>query len=275
MKFIFHSVVVYSVVFLGGCDLYSLNSTSDPVLAVVGNSTIQESHVNQVVKGMPKGMQQNLSKEARKKILDSLVDARAIALFSASQMTDVEKASIIAQGELDVDSLYVKAYLKKHQDSVVVSGDMITHYYDENKDDYWVDGKVDYEYVYTKKPDLIGDERHKAINSLLAIKEKTDWHLAAEADFLEYRRSTLPLSMIKAPLDVYVEQMSAGEKSNLIFDQQIYLLKVLYKAEGQFKPLAAVRNEIEKKLAPVVLRDAILKLAEQAKTSVSMSYKNK
>lgn len=218
--------------------------------------------------------------EVERKILDSLVSSRAMALLAERELDASEKQQLDLKAQAYREELLVRHYLEEHATPEPVSTEMVADYYNRHPEEFG--GGVDKGFeIIASTAEL--DERQRAeLITLLSGAEVQSkdwqalvaaWHAAGKP--LEYRRNKLRPEMLDQPLRSLVEPTAVGTIAPLYTNGQLLLVRVIDEQKLPAKPLAEVSGAIREKLAPQSLKKAVKELSSQAVQQVKVQYSSR
>lgn len=262
------------------------------VLARVDGLAITESDLDRLVyriggEGAEALVSQALANdENRKKMLESLVSSRAMAILQEKQLSAEQKNDLDKRVAAYREELLVKNYLQEHADVQPVSNEMVKAYYTENEREFTEEPQYRFE-VLTSYGEVTDDQRKEILAVLATAKNTKDW----EALEKKLMKSKLPikhqtakarLGLLSADIRALLEktapvsEISAINKAPRVSDvdvkQTIKVVRVLEITPGAVKPLAEVSANIRKRLAPIMMKQAVAEASLQARKNVEISY---
>jgi hypothetical protein len=262
------------------------------VLARVDGLPITESDLDRLVyriggEGTEALVSQALSSdENRKKMLESLVSSRAMAILEEKQLSAEQKNDLDKKVAAYREELLVKSYLQEHADIQPVSNDMVKTYYAENALEFAEEPQYRFE-VLTSYGEVTEDQRKEILNALATAKNTKDWK-ALEQKLIKNKlpikhqtakaRPGLLSADIRALLEktAPVSEISAINKTPRVSDvdvkQTIKVVRVLEITPGAVKPIAEVSANIRKRLAPIMMKQAVAEASLEARKNVDISY---
>lgn len=250
------------------------NKGAEPVaLAYVNGTPITENEAQHAMRKLfAERLPQVGGEQVERRILESLISSRAISLL-AQQELDTE-----ALQQLDVkvkayrEELLVQSYLSRHAAPEPVSGDMVSDYYRDHPDEFGGGVSKRFEMIQTYRH-IEEDERKALIGKLSELGSVADWDrwLADNKSLpVNLRQLTARVEVLDQPIQALVASTSEGETSPLHIDDVITVVRVNAIERHPPQPLAEVSAEIRKRLAPIKMRAAIKRLAEDALQKVKV-----
>ena len=274
------TVIFVVLLFLAGCDRKSAveqKSSSDPVLATVGDSAVRQSQFDAMVDRLTPQARDKLSGQLKDTILKGLVRSRALAVVTQQQLGEAERLKIDAKVQLYKDELLAQAYVQKNIEPQPVTSEQVQKYYQAHKGEYTIPGKVSFEYLATTSKRLGDAELDQALKAFSSAKSEKDWKayaakLQKKKIPVEYQAATMaPTSIVKG-LRSQVDKLKEGEVSDVIYGDVIYVVKVIKRDPEVVKPINQVSVEIRKKLAPQQLKQVLSQHIDQALQKVDVKY---
>ncbi|WP_299941175.1 peptidylprolyl isomerase [uncultured Microbulbifer sp.] len=222
-----------------------------------------------------------IDEKARGKILESLVMSKALGLTKENELSEQELASLNRQVAAYRDELLAKKYLQENITPEPVTEAMVEAYYQNNQDQYGAQVQKRYE-ILRAKGNISSAERTRIMAQLnLAAsrdKETHDWQALArllEAKKLPvaYSAGAFVQGTMAAEFERVINPLSEGDVSKVFFMRKApAVVRVTEVVTSKPKPLAQVRSGIRKQLAPVQLRKAIKKAAEEVMAKMEIQY---
>src|SRR5690606_15630218 len=213
-----------------------------------------------------------------RKILESLVSSRAMALLAERELSAGEKAEVELKAQAYREEILVKHYLQAHASPTPVTTEMVADYYARNPDEFGGSLEKTFEVIASTRA-LDGDEKAELIELLSAaeVKEK-DWSALveqwrAQGRPLEYRQNHLKLELLEQPMRSLVAPTQPGDIAPLYTGEQLLLVRVTAERRLPAKPLGEVSADIREKLAPQALKQAIKSLSAEAVKDVKVEYR--
>jgi hypothetical protein len=247
----------------------SVSASADPLLAKVGETEIRQSQLDVLIGRLDAPMAAVLNVELEEKMLQSLVRARALAIVAERNMNAEEKVQIEARVQAFRDELLAQHYLQNQVVPRPVTTDQVKQYYETHLEEYTIPGRVEFEYLSTGAGSRLEEEaRKKVIGALATANEQRNWRTYAETLQsrklpVEFKSAQLQPHLVAEPLRSHVQTLVAGETSDLVYGEQIYIVRVVSRGEDLVRPLHEVSAEIRKKLAPMQLKQALSESAQQ------------
>ncbi len=248
------------------------------ILAKVNDTPITKSELALTIKKtLGDKASQYLNQDVEKKILDSLVGARAMALMYEKEMADEEKQEIETLVAIYREELLVKRYVSHHATPEPVTQQMVQAYYEKNLESFGGEVVKNFEYITTTKK-VEGPEKTALEEKLAALKQEKDWQavtakLKDQGYPVKYKTAEMKPELLEFPLQKLVKETSKGETS-AVLSQNGELLVVRINETKQHAPkaLTEVSNQIRKSLAPIQIRKAVQSVSQTALAQVNVSY---
>jgi hypothetical protein len=251
----------------------------DVVLAEVNGSTISRYDVEQAVAStLGSYGSSRLNDDDKKKVLQSLVQSRAIAQAEDKALAPAARAALDRKVAAYREELLVKQYLAKHTGADEVTPQMIERYYHQHPDRFG--GKLARSYeLISSTAELAGSERAALMQALAKAEVAPDWQqLTAELE-----RAGHPITLVRGSADDQVlhpslrklmAQLPVGKSSKLTFiEGRLYLARITGESKLPARPLAEVSAEIRRTLAPVSLRNGVKQAAERVLKDSEVAYR--
>lgn len=217
------------------------------------------------------------NEEVERKILESLVSSRAMALLAERELDASEREQLALKTQAYREELLVRNYLAAHADPQPVTNEQVADYYNRHQDEFGGGVEKSFEIIASDQ-DLEGAQRTELITLLSGPQVQgkdwqklvADWRKAGKP--LEYRQSRLKLELLEQPLRSLVEPTAAGSIAPLYVNGQLLLVRVTAEHQLPGKPLAEVSGAIREKLAPQALKQAVKSLSSEALKTVDVQY---
>lgn len=284
MKQLTFTILTLMALLMTACDKKpSVEKPTDPILAKVGKSTINQSQYDLMLSRLSPEARNKInnekSKQLQDKILKGLVRTRALAIITEEQLSADEKQLLETKVQAYKDELLAQMYIKTNMDPEPVTSQMVTEYYDKHKQDFTLPGKVQFEYLVTTKQKLNDKELSKVIKAFTDAKKAKDLKAYAKTLKrkklpLEYKSGQMTAASIVKVIRSQVERLKEGEVSDVVYADYIYVVKVNKREPDVVKPVNQVSIEIRKKLAPQKLKQALSTHIDEAMKKVKVEYIN-
>lgn len=219
-----------------------------------------------------------LDDAGRHKLLESMVQARAIAQKREAELTTTERAELDKQVAAYREELLVKQYLTKHIKPAPVSPELVARYYEQNQTRFGADKVRAYELI-TSPRELVDAERTPLMAALRDPAQHKDWsawsaELQKKKLPVVYQRGTTQNGVAQPTLRNLIAQLAVGESSRLTFlDGRPYLVRVTEETTSPAKPLAAVSAEIRKSLFPEQVKHSVQAASELVMKDAHVVYR--
>jgi hypothetical protein len=217
------------------------------------------------------------NEEVERKILESLVSSRAMALLAERELDASEREQLDLKAQAYREELLVRHYLEQHANPEPVTNEQVADYYGRHQDEFGGGVEKSFEIIASDQ-DLEPAQRTELITLLSGPqvqgkdwqKRVADWRQAGKP--LQYRQSRLKLELLEQPLRSLVEPTAAGSIAPLYVDGQLLLVRVTAEQKLPAKPLAEVSGQIREMLAPQALKQVVKSLSSEALKAVDVQY---
>jgi PPIC-type PPIASE domain len=208
------------------------------------------------------------------KILDSLIASKAMKHEIKNELTAEDIARIQAAAKAYEEELYVKEYLQRNVSPEPVSAAMVQEYYERHLDEFGGQSVREFELLKAPK-NLDEDKRNQLLKDIGKIRTATDWKTSASDWSAKYGVIYQQGKSIPGLLDKSLEEKVAALEKNSTSDvfyieSQLFLVRVTDTAPLKPQPLAEVSGDIRKKLAPLIIREAVKKASDQARSKAEV-----
>jgi hypothetical protein len=217
------------------------------------------------------------TEEVERKILESLVSSRAMALLAERELGASERAQLDLKAQAYREELLVRHYLQTHATPEPVTTEQVVDYYNRHPDEFG--GGVEKSFEIIGNSQTLDEAQRTELIALLSGPQVQDdnwqalvatWRSAGKP--LEYRQSRLKLELLEQPLRSLVEPTAVGSIAPLYINDQLLLVRVTDEQRLPAKPLNEVSGSIREKLAPQALKQAVKSLSAKALKQVKVEY---
>jgi hypothetical protein len=272
--------------FVGAAALCALNGCErketprlpkdETVLAKVSGKPITQYDVDQLGRrtlGELGG--HGLRANAQAKLIESLIQSRAIAVAAEKELNPLEKLAL--QREIDSyrEQLLVRRHLEKHAPPAPVTLEMVTEYYRTHPERFGGEMHRRCEIVGATR-DLTPDERNTVMKALREAERQRDWGDWSRG----LVKKGLPVSLTSTSDDDQLLHAKLGELLRSLKVQvpsqvtliagRPYVARITGEERKPARPLAEVRGEIERLLAPAQLSAALERVGKDARKAVEV-----
>jgi PPIC-type PPIASE domain len=263
---------------LAGCerDKVLVLPKDDVVLAKVGGKPISQYDVDQLAgRTLGKLGGETVRLSAQGKLLEGLIQSRAIAAAAEKELTPLEKLAVEREVAGFREQLLVRGYVDRHAPPAPVSQPMIEEYYRSHPERFGGKTRHLCEVVGATR-DLSPDERNRVMKALQDAQRQTDWKAWVET----LTKKQLPVSLtstadddqlLVARLGELIRSLKPGAPSQVVLiSGRPYVARLNGEEKAQPRPLAEVRADIERLLSPAQLSSALEKVGKEARTQVEV-----
>jgi EpsD family peptidyl-prolyl cis-trans isomerase len=249
------------------------------VLAYVNKTEITEEQFQYALKRISGGAIMPENSEVNKKVLDSIISSRAMALLAGDSLSESERELIDIKVQAYREELLVKEYIDDNATPQAVSREMVEKYYTENPEEFGGESIKNFEYI-TSVGRMDDDQRKLLLDEFSKLSSKKNVDLNETVKYLKslgfpvkYKMAELRLDLVEMPIQAMLTDVKPNQFAP-IYDQpdHLVLLRVNSSRSIAAKPLAEVTADIRKKLAPIQLKKSIVGLVEKAKELVEITY---
>ncbi|WP_337058958.1 peptidyl-prolyl cis-trans isomerase [Pseudomonas sp. USHLN015] len=218
--------------------------------------------------------------EVERKILDSLVASRAMALLAERELDAGERAQLDLKAQAYREELLVRHYLEQHATPEPVTSEQVADYYQRHPEEFG--GGVEKSFEIIASDQALEEPQRAELIALLSgaeakardwQKQVAAWRAAGKP--LEYRSNRIKPELLEQPLRGLVESTEVGSIAPLHADGQLLLVRVTGEERLPARPLSDVSGEIREKLAPQSLKQAVKRLSEEATRQVKVQYSSR
>lgn len=260
----------------------SASADTEPALATVAGTLVTELDIELLLERVGGDQAllyraQLLADEAsRAKLLESLINSRAMAKAAEQELPADELEDIRRLVRFYEEELLVKRYLDRHAQVQPVSTQMVKDYYQEHQHEFEDEPQYRFE-VLTSFGELSETQRQAILNAFEQAPSAADWkqletRLHQDKIPVRLQQAQARPSLLAPRLRNLVQNTQPGAVSSVLVEETIQVVRVLERIPGAVRPLAEVSSEIRKRLAPVMMKKAIAEASQQARSQVSVQY---
>ncbi|NVJ62008.1 MAG: peptidyl-prolyl cis-trans isomerase [Gammaproteobacteria bacterium] len=220
-----------------------------------------------------------LDEAGRQKVLESLVLSKAMADKQLSNMGPEDTAALERKVTAYREELLAKQYLQQNITPVPVSESMVEEYYRDNPNKFGGKTIRTYEVIKANSK-LSGDVRKQLMEKMNQLTFDSDWQKATQqmtdSGFgVSFSKGAVTEGVLKSKIDSIIQTLEQDQVSSVHFIDGIPMIFRVTKSQSVSpKPLAEVRSEIRKSLAPIQLRKAIKKASEEILKEAEVIYQS-
>lgn len=208
------------------------------------------------------------TEQLQKKVLDSLIVSRVMALDAKAGMSESDLAELALAVKSYEEELLVKRYLKAHLSVTPVSEQAMQQYYQDNLPLFGQDWKKEF-LLIKAKPQQHGSKQLLAA-TIKQIAESDDWQALANqyAEQVSFQHAEVRVSLLPQQLAELLKATEVGQSH--ISQDGLTLVKVIKQTEIPAKAYPLVKEDIRTRLAPMATRDALKQLTSQILAEVQV-----
>jgi hypothetical protein len=248
---------------------------ADEPVARVNGTTITRSDIEFSAKrSLGEIANASVERAAFPRLVDAAVRSRAISMAAERELNDADKKALEREVTAYREQLLVRRYLERHHPAKPVTSEMALDYYKHYPERFGASTARDYELVGATRS-LSTDERTRMLAKLTEGASKQDWKVWAEslqkAGYpLTFSGSSSDDKLLQPKLRTLLEGLKAGTPSSVVFvEGRAYIARVVAETARPPQPFEAVREDIQRLLAPTQLSAAV----EQAAAEVLKTAK--
>lgn len=249
------------------------------VLAEVGGAPITRYDLERTLKStLGEGSGPQLGEQGRKKLLESLVQSKAISQAREEEMSATELAQLDKKVAAYREDLLVKQYLSRHTRPRPLTEAKVKAYYEQHAERFGGKQVRSYELIATTAP-VAAAGRKALMAALSEAKQQADWAAAVKqlqtaGHRVELRRGTTEEAVLHTKLRSLLQGLPLDRTSDLTFvEGRAYVARITQERAGALKPLSEVSAEIRRTLAPAQLKHSVKQAAEQVMKDAKVSYR--
>jgi PPIC-type PPIASE domain len=262
-----------------GCSKREL-PPGERVLATVDGKPITEADLALALDETVGRDRSQVSEAARRKVLESLVATRAIAIRAEKELAGSDLAEIEKQVEAYRDDQLARLYISQNAPPEPVTDAMIEAYYREHLEQFGAHPVRSYELIASERV-LTGQSRAEVIAAFGRADGNADWRaLAGEmrkaGHAIRHDSGQLPNSALEQPISAVIDGLQPGQTSKPFFvGGKIVLARLLQLHEATARPLAEVTPDIRRTLEKRQLEAAVQRAGARATQSVEIVHRSK
>jgi hypothetical protein len=247
------------------------------VLARVGGDPVTRAELDFALQRVAQGRSVERIPERAKveqRLLESLLDARAMAGLAWDAMTPAERESLGLQVRAYREELLVQRWLSAHTTPEPVSSEMVERYYRQHPRELGGGRELGFELVRSAHAPSEA-ERDRLIGLLAGLERVDDWQAWVGSDAglgFEYSRTQAEPTLLEQPLRGLVEGTPVGAVSAIGQGPELLRVRVLSEREIPPRSLEDSSAEIRRRLAPMQLREGVKRAAAEAREGVAVTY---
>ena len=249
---------------------------ADPVLARVGTETISRQELDIAINdNIGPYAALHLGPEGEQKVLQSLVMRKLMSQQQLALLDAEAKALLDLQVKAYREELLTKQYVQQQLTPEPVTEQMVLDYYQRYPQEFGATEYANYQLVRADAG-LDSKQRQRVLWYLEQLTATTDWiPLATQA-----RQEGLAFYLVTGTsseqglipeYQALIAPLAEGQISAVAeLNNRLVKVKVLERQRIAAKPLAEVRDDIRKKLAPMQLKRAIEQATDNLKASTDV-----
>lgn len=269
-------VLVGCSVGLFGCgDKKESDKSTELVLATVNKEAITRADVDFTIeRSFDRAYITRVDADLQQKILDSLIASRAMKQLVTQELSADEIDKIKRSSQAYEEELYVKAYLQRHTSAEPVTAEMVQEYYTQHPEEFGAESIRNFELL--KAPNNLAEkQRDLLLGKVGVIRSTPDWTKAAaswqQELGLQYQQGRSKTGLLDKQLEQQIDNLKEGETSAVFYvDGAPYLVRVNKVVQSVPKSLGEVSGDIRKRLAPLMLRNAVKKSSDEARAKTQV-----
>ena len=250
---------------------------AEPALVTVNGAAITETQLDYAMTrtlGESAGLL--VGPEVRDKVLQSLVQSRAIAQQAQQELSAEEAAFLEEQVRAYREELLVKRYLQNHADPQPVSNQQVTEYYNSNPELFGGEVIRTFEYITSVGP-LADLDREQLKAAYQKASASRDWKqlsatLVKEGFPVKHKQAEMNIKLLPPNIKEMVTNAKVAEGVEIHTRPDVIMLRVLKEQVTTTKPLQTVSAEIRKTLAHKQMKEAVKSLASQVMSQAQVDY---
>ena len=255
----------------------SVAETIEPALVTVNGEAITEGQLDYA---MTRTLGDNagvlVGPEVRDKVLQSLVQSRAIAQQAQKELDADQTAFMQEQVRAYREELLVKNYLQQHTDPQPVTTQQVKEYYEKNPELFGGEVIRSFEYITSAGP-LADLDRENLKAKFDAVVTAKDWKQVSEQMVkaglpVKYKQAEMSTKLLPANIKEMVTKAKVAEGVEIRTRPDVVMLRVLAEKVTEAKPLQTVSADIRKTLAHKQMKEAVKFMASQVMSQAKVEY---
>jgi parvulin-like peptidyl-prolyl isomerase len=253
---------------------------NSPVAATVNGEAITEADIDFMIERTFKQQELvSIDETLRQKVLESLISSRAMQQSIKKEMDTDDQDRIARSVKAYEEELFVKEYLQKHVTPEPVTAEMVQQYYDQHPEQFGSEEVRDFELL--KAPNVLDDkQRDKLLKQVPTIRLSQNWSASSKSWQqelgLQYLQGRSKAGLLDKTTEQTLQRLKKGETSDVFYvEGQLHLVRVNNITTTSAKPIAEVSGEIRKKLAPLMLRNAVKKVSDDVRAAAKVQISTK
>lgn len=250
------------------------------ILAKVNGQQISRYDLDSAIHNMLGAQQADLlDAQARKKVLESLVLSRVMALSAENDLAADEKIELDKQVARYREQLLAKAYLTAHAEPQPVTTQMVSDYYLQHPEQFGQKTLYHYE-ILAGSGNSSGEERKALLTTMQTATSSKDWKILSErwkgeGKKIIYHQAKGTLDVVDQKLTSILKGMDQNQTSNILYQDGVpFVIRLNQKHVVPPRPLSQVSAEVRKSLIPMQLKKQIQKLSDELMKTAEVEYMN-
>ena len=249
-------------------------------LATVDGSPITEAQLQLALEETLGREAKSASPAARRKVLESLVATRAIAIVAQKELSAAELAEVEQQAAAYRDDRLVRLYLEKHEPPTPVTDAMVEAYYREHLDQFGGHAVRSYE-LLASEHEPKGAPRAALIAAFGKAEAEPDWSklaksLSAPGAGVRFESGQLPASSLDPEVTKVIEGLEPARASKPFFvRERIFVARLKSTHDKSARPLAEVAPMIQRTLRARQLKAAVERAGDKALQEAEIVHRSK
>ncbi|MCJ8272555.1 MAG: peptidyl-prolyl cis-trans isomerase [Psychrosphaera sp.] len=252
-------------------------ATSEVLATVQGEPITQDDLSGAILRTLGEYAALQLDQSGRKKVLESLVMAKAMAISQTATLDSEQQLELDRTVKAFREELLVKQYLKTNITPVPVSQAMVKTYYEKYPERFGGKTIRHYEIVkgLVKRQSQV---QNALVEQLGQFGASDNWQqkvarLKQSGLQVQFAKGAADGSLLNPKFANAVAQLGTNNVSPLyFFDGYPTVIKVIKISKVRPKPLNEVSADIRKSLLPVQLKQAVKTAAAELLGTMNISY---
>ena len=247
----------------------------DEILARVEGEPITAYELQQAMRAML-GPQQAalLDAEGRRKVLESLVLGRLMAIRAEAELDALQRRAIEVATRAHREQLLAGQYIKQHAAPAPVTDEAVQAYYNDHPQAFG--GGVVRRYEVLMQTAAAPDgQREAELKALQAAAGGSDWRQAAQASGgnIAFRGGEVDENLLQPQLLALLQALKVGEVSAPTYIQgRAYIARISAEQQREARPLPEVRAQIRRALAPLQLKKSVQQISAALLKDARVEY---
>jgi hypothetical protein len=252
----------------------------DVVLARVNQTSVTRYDLERALERQFRGETRNKFDDAeRRKLLESMVRTRAMAVAMEAQMSELDKLALDKDVAAFREEQLVQRFIRAEGQGKPVSQTMVTEYYEKESERFGAKTVRHYELIGSARK-LAEGEREKLAAELAHPEKETDFaawseRLRGKGLPVVFQRGEADSKTLHPALRKTLTELTPTDPARAAWvEERLFLVRVTKLEQRPPAPLAQVAPQIRQELAAARLKYAVQNAADVAVKRVKVVYES-